>query len=515
MKQYYDGESNSAKNPTVIEVFTDKSEGNVEEIILPAENVKEPSWNLKHVMRLNMLIYPIVLSGIFNGFDAFLMSVAQMSPHWFSVMGNPSGAVLGALTAGPQFGYCMALWLARYVSDKYGRRAASIIGALITTAGALIQSFSNCYAAFFVSRVILGWGLSFYFVAAPAWISELALPSHRSVFVAIFNGSAFLGAMMATWVAYGSYVIDSNWQWRIPTLSQLIVSLFHLVVFWFVPESPRFLVSKDRTKEAKEVLTKYHGGNMEEFNEFVEYEYNQIVIVLNQEKVATKASWMTFFQSRKNFHRFAICAFMGFMQYNVGLFAITYYMSPVLIVTGYSSNRQQLLIASVLATFNLAIAYGPPFLVTRFRRRPVFLFNLVMLFATYLVFVVLSGVNIEAGYKMSYSRCILAMIFIVYFFYVISFLGMLTVYIMDILPFSLRSRGIMVYIISGQLWVIFNSFITPVAMDSISWKFYIVYCCTIAFCFAFVYFLFPETKGYSLEETETFFGDKPEEIELC
>ncbi|AQZ16939.1 hypothetical protein BZL39_K05380 [Zygosaccharomyces parabailii] len=508
MERIHSSDFKSPKGFTefTVESSLEKLEGNIEESFEPHQKYEEPTWKTKHVMKLNLLIYPIILSGIFNGFDAFLMASVQMSPHWFAEMGNPSGAVLGALTAGPQFGYCMALWVARYVSDRFGRKPASLVGAIITTVGALIQSFSNCYAAFMVSRIILGWGLSFYFVSAPAWISELALPNHRSIFVSIMNGSAFLGRMMATWIAYGAYKIDSNWQWRIPALSQLSVTIFHLIIFWFVPESPRFLLSKNKAEKARSVLIQYHaGGNMKQYGDFVNQEYSQIVVALKKEQETANFSWMAFFQSKKNFHRFAICAFMGFMQYNVGLFAITYYMNPVLKVTGYTSDREQLLILAILVTFNFVIAYGPPFIITKFQRRRVFLCSLIALFASYLVFVVLSGINAEGGFKKGYSKGILALIFIFYFLYDVSFLGMLTVYIMDILSFALRSRGIMVYIISGQIWVIFNSFITPVAMDSISWRFYIVYCCTIVFCFAFVFFLFPETKGLNLEQTDTLF----------
>lgn len=67
------------------------------------------------------------------------------------------------------------------------------------------------------------------------------------------------------------------------------------------------------------------------------------------------------------------------------------------------------------------------------------------------MFVELSGVNVGAGSQLGYSKRLLAMFLIVHFIYNLSFFGMLVVYVMDNLPFFFRSRGLMVYIISGQI----------------------------------------------------------------
>lgn len=203
--------------------------------------------------------------------------------------------------------------------------------------------------------------------------------------------------------------------------------------------------------------------------------------------------------------------FMGFLQYNVGLFAVTYYLNPVLTSAGMASDRQQMLVAGGITIFNVFAAYFTSLVVDRFGRRKLFLWNLVGLFISYFIFVVLSGVNTETHFQNpALAKAILAVIFFTYLFYDIGFLGILLVYITEITPFALRSSGVMVYMISGNCWVIFNSFITPVAMESIGWRFYIVYACTLVFCFVFIFFLFPETKGYYLEEVALIFDGKAE-----
>ena len=52
--------------------------------------------------------------------------------------------------------------------------------------------------------------------------------------------------------------MPSNWAWRIPSLLQILPSMLQLTFIWWVPESPRFLISRDRGDEAFEILAKYH-----------------------------------------------------------------------------------------------------------------------------------------------------------------------------------------------------------------------------------------------------------------
>ncbi|GMM33553.1 hypothetical protein DASC09_008780 [Saccharomycopsis crataegensis] len=472
----------------------------------------KPWYRVPHFLKLNILLLMPALAGSINGFDAFLVNSLQIMENWKEYMGNPTGGTLGALTAGPPIGYLAALWIAKVVSDKHGRKPAMVIGAIITTIGTIIQTFSNGYACFLVSRIIVGFGSAFYYVAAPAWLAELAFPEHRSVMVILFNSSAYVGGLVATWVSYGTMGLSSTWQWRAPCLSQLVFTIPHLMFIWFLPESPRFLVSKGMIEKARNILLRYHGGDdSEKAGTFIDFELREIELGIEKDREGDKTSFKAFFQTKGNFHRFMICMFMGFLQYNVGLFAVTYYLNPLLTAAGMSSDRQQMLVAGGITIFNVFAAYFSSLVVGRFGRRKLFLWNLVGLFISYFAFVVLSGINTETSFQNpALAKGILAVIFFTYLFYDIGFLGMLLVYITEITPFALRSGGVMIYMLSANCWVIFNSFVTPVAMDSIGWRFYIVYACTIVFCFIFIYFFFPETKGYYLEEVALIFDGEAE-----
>jgi len=76
--------------------------------------------------------------------------------------------------------------------------------------------------------------------------------------------------------------MTSNWGWRIPSFLQVVPSLLQVSFIWFLPESLRWLISKERGDEAYAILVKYHAEG-DENSEFVKAEYTQIEETLEAE----------------------------------------------------------------------------------------------------------------------------------------------------------------------------------------------------------------------------------------
>lgn len=73
-------------------------------------------------------------------------------------------------------------------------------------------------------------------------------------------------------------------------------------------------------------------------------------------------------------------------------------------------------------------------------------------------------------------------------------------YLVELWPFTERSRGIAYFQLWGRLGNFFTTFINPIGLDNIKWRWLIFYCCWLGFEVVFIYFLFPETYGRTLEE---------------
>lgn len=73
-------------------------------------------------------------------------------------------------------------------------------------------------------------------------------------------------------------------------------------------------------------------------------------------------------------------------------------------------------------------------------------------------------------------------------------------YLVELWPYALRSRGISLFQLFGRLAGFFTTFVNPIGIKEASWRYLISYCVWLAFEVVFVYFMFPETAGRTLEE---------------
>lgn len=75
-----------------------------------------------------------------------------------------------------------------------------------------------------------------------------------------------------------------------------------------------------------------------------------------------------------------------------------------------------------------------------------------------------------------------------------------TAYMVEVWPYSERSRGIAVFQLFGRLASFFTTYVNPIGLHDVGWRYLISYCAWLAYEVVFVYFMFPETFGRTLEE---------------
>jgi len=104
--------------------------------------------------------------------------------------------------------------------------------------------------------------------------------------------------------------MTSNWGWRIPSFLQIAPSLLQVSFIWFLPESPRWLISRDRGDEAYAILVKYHAEG-DENSEFVKAEYTQIEETLEAEVRIAHMNQRAVFSTPGMRRRVIIASFLG------------------------------------------------------------------------------------------------------------------------------------------------------------------------------------------------------------
>jgi MFS family permease len=89
------------------------------------------------------------------------------------------------------------------------------------------------------------------------------------------------------------------------------------------------------------------------------------------------------------------------------------------------------------------------------------------------------------------------------------------VYVLEVLPFALRTKGMAIFSMCSYVSAFFNIFVNPIALEKLAWKYYFVYIGVNLFATVAIWFLYPETKGRLLEEVALIFDGPGGELDAA
>lgn len=252
-------------------------------------------------------------------------------------------------------------------------------------------------------------------------------------------------------IGWGTAYINSNWSWRSITFIQIVPSLIQLAFIWWLPESPRFLVNKDRHEEALQVLAKHHAGG-DVHNATVQFEFREIKETIRIEKEADRAtSYMDFFRTKGNRWRLAIIISLGVISQYSGNALFSNYMNTVYEGAGITEQNQKLALSTGKTILDLIVTISAALTVDRFGRRPLFLISTFGMVFSFVLWTITGAVyenSHERNQHSGYAQLVFIWLFGI--FYDIGFSGLLVAYALEVLPFHLRAKGMMIMNITVQ-----------------------------------------------------------------
>ncbi|OQV10401.1 hypothetical protein CLAIMM_14407 [Cladophialophora immunda] len=472
-----------------------------------AEEDKVPWYRKRNLRYLYFMLFPTCMGiELTSGFDSQMINALQIVPSWIEYFGDPEGSLKGIIAAAYSLGAICSLPFIPIVNEKLGRRGSIFLGSLIMVVGALIQGWHvhRCPSdsGFWDTDLHCLW---------LCLIGELGYPKERPVLTSLFNVSYFIGQIAAAGITFGTNSIASNWAWRIPSLLQMAPSLLQICCVYFLPESPRWLITKDRSEEAYDILVKYHAEGDRD-SEFVRAEMAQMQTTIRLELEASRKSWLSVVHSPGMRRRVFISSFLGLFTQWSGNTLISYYLGDLLAMIGHTDSIFKQKINLGNSCWSLVCAFTAAMLVTRFKRRTMYLTCTCSLLVVYICWTVTMQQSIsavEAGRTNAAAGT--ATIFFIFLYapcYNIGYNALTYTYLVELWPYAERSRGISVFQLFGRLAGFFTTFVNPIGLQNISWKWLITYCCWLAFEICFVWFFFPETAGRTLEELAFLFEDK-------
>lgn len=423
-------------------------------------------------------------------------------------MGQPQGALKGIIAAAYSLGAILSLPFIPMINDRFGRRWSIFGGSLVMICGALIQGFAQHVGMYIVARMILGFGIPTCIVSGSSLIGELAYPKERPIMTSLFNVAYFVGQIVAAAICFGTNGIPNDWSWRIPSLLQICPSLLQVCFVFFLPESPRWLITKDRGQEARDILQKYHSEG-DRGDEFVTAEFAQMTTTIQLEIESSKKAWTDLFKTAGMRRRVLITTMLGLFTQWSGNTLISYYLGDLLKLIGYTDSTYIQKINVSIACWSLVCAFTVSMLVTRIRRRVMYLACTISLLCCYIAWTIsmeraqTAAAAVKAGTGQANQAANIATLFFIYAYspcYNMGYNALTYTYMVEVWPYAERSRGIAYFQLFGRLAGFFTTFVNPIGLDSVGWKYLISYCCWLAYEVVFVYFFFPETFGRTLEE---------------
>lgn len=431
--------------------------------------------------------------------------MATAQPQYQKYFGlSEAGAQTGLVFAIFNIGSLAALPFAGPINDWLGRRFGILTGCIFVILGTCIQAPAVNTGMFIGGRFLCGFGQGFINVSAPMFVAEMAHPYWRGPLSGLMQTNYFVGAIVASWITYGTLFIESERSFRLPIWLQMISSSTIAIGIMFSPETPRWLMANNKPDEARAVLVELHGdGNAE--SSAVKLQMAEMAAAIDKDG-ADKRWWdyRDLFKTRSARRRMICVAGMSWFGQYSGNALVSYYFPVIVEQTGIRDAPTQLLLNALNPVVSWFAAILGALLLDRVGRRPFLLFGvggmcICMAIITGCTKLSVDSANPAAGH---------AGIFFIYLFSVIFSIGLvplLPFYIAETLPTETRAKGVAFGNLVSSAASILGLYTSSIAIEAIGYKYYIVFIIWDAIEFLIIYFFFVETKNRTLEELNAIF----------
>jgi sugar porter (SP) family MFS transporter len=392
------------------------------------------------------------------------------------------GAAAGAGSAGP-------------LSDRLGRHNLILLAAVTFTVGAVGAALAPSVGVLVLFRIILGLAVGTAALTVPLYLSEIAPTEIRGAITSLNQLMITVGILVAYIV--NALLADAGaWRWMLGLA--VIPSLVLLVGMYFMPETPRWLVSRGREDDARDVLRRSRS------EEEAENEIREIKEVEREEEGGLselRASWV----------RPALIVAIGLaiFQQIIGINTIIYYAPTTLTNVGYG-DAAAIYANLVIGFINVLLTLVAIRLIDRVGRKPLLLGGLVGMVAS-LAVLGLSTLLLSEPSSPSDPVAVITLLCLGVFIACFAATWGPTIWVMlpEVLPLRIRgtAMGVAIFLHRIANFVVSQTFPSLLASVGPGITF-LGYAVIGVLAFFFVQTLVTETKGRSLEQIEADLREK-------
>lgn len=285
-------------------------------------------------------------------------------------------------------------------SEYFGRKPIILAASVIFTVGAVVMAIAESKEILLIGRVIIGAGIGFASMSVPMYISESAPPNYRGFLVTCNNLVITFGQFFAACICgFFSNVKPNGWKYMLGLAG--IPAFLQFLGFLVMPESPRWLVSKDKISQASKVLKRIRANTtidpeeeLQEIMRAVELERRSESFSAgggSNNSIATLCRIMKTPSARRPL---LLGCLLQIFQQVAGINTVMYYSATIITMAGFSDTRQAIWMNAGVASVNFLCTFIGLALVERLGRRKLLLLSLFG--------VILSLILLAVGFQITY-----------------------------------------------------------------------------------------------------------------
>lgn len=461
--------------------------------------MNESKTNIGYIIFLSVVA---ALGGFLFGYDTAVISgtIAQVSQQ-FGLNTLQEGWYVGCALVGSIIGVACA----GIISDKTGRKNAMILSAILFSASAIGCASSSSFNELVIYRIIGGIGIGVVSIISPLYISEVSVSQHRGRLVSLYQLAitiGFLGAYLANYqlMEKASFAAQSDNQWIVKIFSneiwrgmlglETVPALLFFFIIFFIPESPRWLVLKNKEVSASRILQRIYGSKDES-----EIQINAVRQVIGKE---SKSEWSLLLQPgilKAVFIGISIAILGQFMGVN----AVLYYGPSIFEKSGLS-NGDSLFYQVLVGIVNMLTTVLALIIIDKVGRKKLVYYGV----SGMIVSLILIAFYFIKGADLQISSITLLIFFLSYIFCcAISVCAVIWVLLSEMYP--IKIRGLAMSIAGFSLWVgtYLIGQLTPWMLQTLTPAgTFLIFAGMCIPYILIIWKLVPETTGKSLEEIE-------------
>ncbi|CAI7574182.1 unnamed protein product [Penicillium pancosmium] len=449
------------------------------------------------------------LGAFMYGFDNLVLSLSLSMPGFAMEFGelNNGTYVIPAYwqslwNAMAQVATMIGATIAGPVQDLLGRRASFLLAAIVSAAGVAVVYTSHTPGVFLAGKIVNGLSMGICLTTGQTYISEVTPLPLRGIALSFFTFCMNLGYMIAASVALPRMSIISTDAYRVLFAAAWVWPGVIILFLPFLPESPYFLVMKNRLEKARKSLVRL-GNKSSEITGLLD----QIIRVNEEEKARSAASKETSFLEcfrGTNWRRTRIILFCNALQQVIG----SSFMSngPYFLVQAGMSAAKIGMMTEIGIGFGIASSILTAYLMTKVGRRRLIMFG-ISLSTTFFTVMGIAGCFPKSSGALWVVGIFLQLSWWVYG----PAIGPAMAIAGEVSAVRLRAKSMAIgftfnYFFS-TVWNVAIPYLYNTDEANLGGKIGWIFAAMGAAALVGVYFIIPETKGRSFEELDEMFNE--------